>query len=121
MLNAHIDTVGTDGMADPFGAEVRDGKMYGRGSFDMKGAMAACVGAVKALKDAEVVLMGDLVLAGVADEEYGSVGTLGLVDAISVDGAIVTEPTHLQTCLAHKGYVWVRIRATGRASSCCRA
>ncbi len=52
MLNAHIDTVATDGMADPFGATVHDGKMYGRGSYDMKSAMAACIGAAKALKDA---------------------------------------------------------------------
>ena len=47
-LNAHVDTVQVSGMADPFSGEIRDGRLYGRGSFDMKGSLAACMGAMKA-------------------------------------------------------------------------
>jgi len=116
MLNAHIDTVGVEGMDDPFAAEVKSGRLYGRGAYDMKGSMAACLGAVKALHDAGVKLAGDLVVAGVADEEYGSLGTRSVLEQVRVDGAIVTEPTHLKICLAHKGYVWLKVSTEGRAA-----
>src|SRR5512145_3177169 len=69
MLYAHYDTVGVEGMADPFSAGVRDGRLYGRGAYDMKGSLAACLGAVKALRDAGTRLAGDLLIACVADEE----------------------------------------------------
>jgi acetylornithine deacetylase len=116
MLNAHIDTVGVEGMADPFSAAIEDGKLFGRGSFDMKGAMAACIGAAKALVDNGVALAGDVVIAGVADEEYSSIGTTDVITRCAVDGAIVTEPTHLDVCLAHKGYVWLKVTTHGRAA-----
>lgn len=116
MLNAHIDTVGVEGMSDPFSGAERDGRIYGRGAFDMKGAMAACLGAVKAVHDAGVRLAGDLIVAGVADEEYSSLGTASVLASTKVDGAIVTEPTQLRVCLAHKGYVWLRVRTLGRAA-----
>ncbi len=116
MLNAHIDTVGVEGMADPFSATIENGRLYGRGSFDMKGAMAACIGAVKALVDGGVSLAGDVVVAGVADEEYSSIGTTDIIGRCSVDGAIVTEPTQLDLCLAHKGYVWLKVTTEGRAA-----
>ena len=54
MLNAHCDTVGVEGMADPFSGAVRDGKVYGRGAFDMKGSIAAAMGAAMALVDSEL-------------------------------------------------------------------
>jgi acetylornithine deacetylase len=82
----------------------------------MKGALAACIGAAKALRDAGRPLAGDVVVAAVADEEYGSLGTSELVARMPVDGAIVTEPTHLRVCLAHKGFVWLRVRTKGRAA-----
>lgn len=116
MLNAHLDTVGVEGMHDPFSGAERNGRIYGRGAYDMKGAMAACVGAVKALEDADVQLAGDLVVAGVADEEYSSVGTTSVLETVTTDGAIVTEPTHLRVCLAHKGYIWLRVKTVGRAA-----
>ena len=116
MLNAHIDTVGVEGMTDPFSAAIEDGKLFGRGSFDMKGAMAACLGAAKALVDNGVSLAGDVVIAGVADEEYSSIGTADILTRCAVDGAIVTEPTHLEVCLAHKGYVWLKVTTHGRAA-----
>lgn len=116
MLNAHVDTVGVEGMANPFSAEIADGRLYGRGSYDMKGAMAACMGAAKILTDAGVSLAGDLVIAGVADEEYSSMGTTEVCARYPVDAAVVTEPTQLELCLAHKGYVWLRVTVRGRAA-----
>jgi acetylornithine deacetylase len=116
MLNAHCDTVDVAGMAEPFSGAIRDGKVYGRGSFDMKGSLAACMAAAKALVDSGVRLGGDVVVAAVADEEYGSLGTSDLIEHVKVDGAIVTEPTGLNVCLAHKGYLWIEVEVAGRAA-----
>jgi acetylornithine deacetylase len=116
MLNGHYDTVDVVGMAEPFSASVRGGRLYGRGSFDMKGAVAACIAAARALVESGPELRGDVVVAAVADEEYGSLGTAGLVAAMRVDGAVVTEPTALRVCLAHKGYQWIEVETTGRAA-----
>src|SRR5690606_35463088 len=74
MLNAHMDTVGVKGMADPFAATIREGRLYGRGSQDMKGSLAAMLAVVKALNDSKISLAGDLILTAVADEEYASIG-----------------------------------------------
>jgi acetylornithine deacetylase len=82
----------------------------------MKGSVAACIGAVKALLDGGVSLAGDVVVAAVADEEYSSIGTAAVLDRRKVDGAIVTEPTQLRVCLAHKGYVWLKVTTQGRAA-----
>jgi acetylornithine deacetylase len=121
MLNAHCDTVDVAGMAEPFSGAIRNGKLYGRGSYDMKGSLAAGMAAAKALVDAGLRLGGDLLVAAVADEEYGSLGTSHLIqhvklNGIKVDGAIVTEPTALEVCLAHKGYLWIQVQVTGRAA-----
>lgn len=116
MLNAHCDTVDVAGMDQPFSAAIRDGRLYGRGAFDMKGSLAACMTAAKALADSGTPLGGDVLVAAVADEEYGSLGTSDLLGHIKVDGAIVTEPTALDVCLAHKGYLWIEVTVTGRAA-----
>lgn len=121
MLNAHSDTVDVAGMAEPFSGAIRNGKLYGRGSYDMKGSLAAGMAAAKALVDAGIRLGGDLLVAAVADEEYGSLGTSDLIEhikmnGVKLDGAIVTEPTALEVCLAHKGYLWIRVEITGRAA-----
>ncbi len=116
MLNGHADTVGVEGMPDPFCAEIRDGRLYGRGAHDMKGSLAACLGAAKMLADAGAPLRGDLVVAAVADEEYGSLGTTELIEHVRVDAAIVTEPTNMDVCLAHKGYVWIEVETEGKAA-----
>jgi len=115
MLNAHMDTVGVIGMPEPFSGDLRDGRIYGRGAFDMKGSLAACMAAAKALAGER--LHGDVLVAAVADEEYGSLGTRDLIArGLRVDGAIVTEPTALDVCLAHKGYLWIEVAVTGRAA-----
>jgi acetylornithine deacetylase len=116
MLNGHVDTVGVEGMPDPFAGAIRDGRVYGRGAHDMKGSLAACIGAIRALVDGGIRLRGDLVLAAVADEEYGSLGTSDVLTRCRVDGAIVTEPTNLDICLAHKGYAWIEVETVGRAA-----
>lgn len=116
MLNAHYDTVGVDGMDDPFSGNIVDGRLFGRGAYDMKGSLAACLASAKALVDAHVDLAGDVVIAAVADEEYASLGTAEVIDRYSIDGAVVTEPTELDICVAHKGFVWLEIETLGRAA-----
>ena len=116
MFNAHCDTVGIEGMAEPFNGAIRDGKLYGRGAYDMKGSLAACMAAFKALRDAGPNLRGDVLLAAVADEEYGSLGTSHLLTFVKPDAAIVTEPTGLDICLAHKGYLWIEVEVKGLAA-----
>jgi acetylornithine deacetylase len=116
MLNAHLDTVGVVGMPDPMTPIVRNGRMHGRGAYDMKGSLAACLAAVKALVDANLALRGELVLAAVADEEYASLGTTEVARRVPVHAAIVTEPTELDLCVAHKGFVWLEVETLGRAA-----
>ena len=116
MLNAHYDTVGVEGMPEPFSGAVRNGRVYGRGAYDMKGSLAAQIGAAKALVDARQALAGDLLIAAVADEEVASIGTADLVTRYRVNGAVVTEPTALEICLAHKGFVWIEVETEGRAA-----
>src|SRR3954452_2248174 len=116
MLNAHCDTVGVEGMEEPCSGAVREGRRYGRGSYDMKGSLAACLAAAKALAKRGARLAGDLVVAAVADEEYGSLGTIDLLRRFRTDGAIVTEPTAMEVCLAHKGYLWIEVAVEGRAA-----
>jgi acetylornithine deacetylase len=116
MLNAHVDTVGVAGMDEPFSGALRGGRVYGRGAYDMKGSLAACLTALKALADSGARLRGDVLVAAVADEEYASLGTADLIDRYQVDGAVVTEPTELDLCLAHKGFVWVEVETRGRAA-----
>lgn len=117
MINGHFDTVGVDGMIiEPFGGEVRDGRVYGRGAQDMKASIAAACAAVKALNDENIQLDGDLLIAAVADEEFASIGTADIVQHYELDGAIVTEPTELELCLAHKGFIWIEVEINGRAA-----
>jgi acetylornithine deacetylase len=116
MLNGHLDTVGVEAMDRPFEPRIAGGRLHGRGSYDMKGSIAACLGAVKALADAGVGLGGDLVVAAVADEEVASLGTTAVLERVRTDGAIVTEPTELAVCIAHKGFAWIEIAVEGRAA-----
>ncbi|HSG15742.1 MAG TPA: ArgE/DapE family deacylase [Anaerolineae bacterium] len=116
LLNGHMDTVGVEGMDDPFGAEIRDGRVYGRGAQDMKASLAAMMGVAKAFVDGGVRLAGDLLITAVADEEYASIGMEHLVKTVTADAAIVTEPTDLTLCRAHRGFIWYEVETTGRAA-----
>jgi acetylornithine deacetylase len=114
MLNGHIDTVGVSGMADPFSARIEDGKLYGRGAYDMKGGVAASLWAAAQAK--ERGLRGDVIVTCVADEEVASLGTQAVLETWHADAAIVTEPTALDLCVAHKGFVWWEVEVQGRAA-----
>ncbi len=116
VLYAHTDTVGVDGMQHPFGARVRGGRLFGRGSYDMKGGLAACLTAVRALAASPEPLAGDVLVMAVADEEVASTGLQDLLTRYSADAAIVTEPTDLALCVAHKGFSWIEVRTRGRAA-----
>ncbi|HSD84154.1 MAG TPA: ArgE/DapE family deacylase [Anaerolineae bacterium] len=116
MLNGHIDTVGVENMPQPFSGEIRDDRLYGRGAYDMKGSIAAMLAAVKALREVNLTLKGDLILATVADEEYASIGTADIASRYKPAAAIVTEPTELQLAVAHKGFVWLEVTVSGKAA-----
>ena len=117
MLNGHLDVVGVEGMVhSPFDAAQRDGRLYGRGAADMKGGVAAmCAAAARVA--ARGAIAGEIIVAGVVDEEYESAGTRALVErGVRADAAIVTEPTRLAIMPAHRGFVWVEVELTGRAA-----
>jgi acetylornithine deacetylase len=114
LLNGHIDTVGVAGMADPFGARIKEGKLYGRGAYDMKGGVAASLWTAAQAK--ERGLRGDVIVTCVADEEVASLGTQAVLETWRAAAAIVTEPTELDLCVAHKGFVWWEVNVQGRAA-----
>jgi acetylornithine deacetylase len=114
MLNGHLDTVGVEGMKRPFEPVIRDGRLYARGGYDMKAGLAACLLAARRLSSDD--LAGDVIVTAVADEEYASIGTQSVLKRWSADAAIVTEPTALRVCVAHKGFVWAELQTAGRAA-----
>lgn len=116
MLCGHTDTVGVEGMAAPFDPVLRNGRLHGRGSQDMKSGVAAMVDAAVRVARGGGLPRGRLVVAAVADEEHASVGAEALVEAHSADGAVVTEPTDLRLATAHKGFEWVEVETRGRAA-----
>lgn len=116
MLNAHTDTVGIEGMEAPFSAAIKDGKLYGRGAYDMKASIAAMLAATKALRDNSIALDGDLMVTFVADEEYESIGIQDLVKNYKTDAAIVMEPTDLDVCIGHRGFGIFEITTNGKVA-----
>jgi acetylornithine deacetylase len=116
LFNGHLDVVAVDTMTHaPFDGSLRDGRLHGRGASDMKAGVAAmCAAAWRAAQDG---LAGEVVIAAVVDEEYESAGTRGLLaSGLRADACIVTEPTRLAICPAHRGFTWTEVTFRGRAA-----
>jgi acetylornithine deacetylase len=117
LLNGHMDTVGVDYMTiSPFNPTIKDGRLYGRGSFDMKGGLAASMAAVKTIINEGTTLKGDVILVAVCDEEYASIGTEHLMKDTTADAAIVGEFTAGNIQIAHKGFAWIDVETHGVAA-----
>lgn len=116
MWCGHLDTVGVAGMSAPFEPQERDGRLYGRGALDMKGGLAAMIGAARALVQKGVVRRGRVILAAVIDEEYASLGAEALVRTWTADAAVILEPTDLRIGVAHKGFAWIEVVTMGIAA-----
>lgn len=118
LLNGHTDVVGVAGMDDPWGARVEGNRLYGRGSSDMKGALAVALLVLEHVARAGD-FPGRLVAAFVVDEEYASIGTAALcreIERWKPDAALVLEGTDLDICIAHKGFAWAEIVTHGHAA-----
>jgi acetylornithine deacetylase/succinyl-diaminopimelate desuccinylase family protein len=119
LLCGHIDVVAVGELGawtvDPFGGEIRDGKLYGRGAVDMKSGVAAAIGAIRAIRAAGIELWGRLAIHSVVDEEAGG---FGAIDAIKRDhlakAAVITEPSWGEIQVCEGGLEWIRITITGR-------
>jgi succinyl-diaminopimelate desuccinylase len=121
--NGHLDTVPVGDLAqwssDPFGGEIVDGRLVGRGACDMKGPIASALGAIASIRRAGVELAGTLELHLVADEEHAGIhGTKVLLaeGLLDQDAAVVGEPTELEIALAERGGAWVRAVARGKGA-----
>jgi acetylornithine deacetylase len=123
ILSGHLDVVPAGDPAtwsvDPFGGELRDGSLYGRGACDMKGGVAAILAAVRSLGAAGDLdrLEGELTVVLVPSEEDGGQGTLAAIRAgVRGDLAVITEPSGLDVVVAHAGAITFRLTVPGRAA-----
>lgn len=115
MLMGHMDTVPAYDMERAFEPRIEHGILYGRGACDMKGALAAMITAMIAIKRAGTELPGELIFAGVVDEEEGGRGAEYVSDfGPFADAAIIGEPTELAIALGHKGLEWIEVSFEGR-------
>jgi len=121
ILNSHIDIVPEGDLSEwqfsPFGGELDNGILYGRGVSDMKGSKAAIFGAIQAIRDVGIHLRGDLIVQSVIEEETGSAGTLACaLRGYSADAAIIPEPTGFRICPAQQGSTWFRLIVKGKSA-----
>ncbi|MDP4083568.1 MAG: peptidase [Bacillota bacterium] len=121
ILNGHIDVVPTGDhtswVKDPFSGHIEDGKLYGRGSTDMKGGTVALLLAIESLIKTGIRLRGDILFQSVIEEESGGAGTLATVlRGYKADGAIIPEPTNLKIFPKQQGSMWFRIRIKGKSA-----
>lgn len=119
LLCGHLDTVPpNEGVSvDLFSAAVENGRLFGRGSVDMKGALAAMAGALVLLKESGAPAAGRVTLAAVIDEEMESLGAEALIaSGFKADGAVIGEPTENLVAIGHKGLEWLEVEFTGKAA-----
>ena len=125
LFEGHTDVV-TEGdleawLFDPFGAEIKDGRIYGRGSCDTKGNLAAAIAAVKAIKDSEAIFNGKIILCIPCDEEGMMLGIKDFIRrgwAKDVDAAIICEPEENQLCITQKGAMRAIVKTYGNGTRC---
>lgn len=117
MLNGHIDTIPPYDMLNALVPKELDGKIYGRGSVDMLGAVASMVYTLVYIKRASLKMSGDILFTGVVGEENGSPGTWHLINSgITADYGIVGEPTMMEVAVAHKGIEWLDVHFKGKST-----
>jgi acetylornithine deacetylase/succinyl-diaminopimelate desuccinylase len=115
LLTGHMDTVPPYDMIEPFNLKSDGENLMGRGVVDMKGQLACMIYSMIAIKRSKVILSGDVIFAGVIDEEEKSLGTIDLIEkGIKADAAIVGEPTNLNICVAHRGLEWFELYFKGK-------
>ncbi len=121
LLAPHTDTVSVLGMTiPPFAAELRDGKIWGRGASDTKGPMTAMLWALRAMRERLPALGHEIWFAGLASEEAGQHGSKALASEERFDFVIAAEPTDLQVVHTHKGAAFLQLRTTGKAGHASR-
>jgi len=118
ILNGHIDVVPegdrTKWKHDPFSGKIEDGKMYGRGTTDMKGGNVALLLAMEAIIQSGIKLKGDVIFQSVIEEESGGVGTLAtLLRNYTADAALIPEPTNMKLFIKQQGSMWFRVTIEG--------
>ncbi|MGM0776559.1 MAG: peptidase [Bacillota bacterium] len=121
ILNGHIDVVPegdrNDWEHDPFSGRIEDGKLFGRGSTDMKGGTVSLLLAMEAIIALGIKVKGDVIFQSVIEEESGGAGTLAAVlRGYSADGAIIPEPTNMKLFPKQQGSMWFRITVKGRSA-----
>src|SRR5665647_709615 len=116
LLTGHTDTVPPYDMpGNPYEIKIQDGRMFARGVVDMKGGLACMMMAMAAIKRSKLEIAGDIIFAGVIDEEAKSEGTRALLQSdLSYDAAIVSEPSSMKICIAHRGLEWLEFSFHGR-------
>ena len=117
MFNGHTDVVDSSGMTAPFSPRIENGRMYGRGAYDMKGGLTAALIAAQRAKS--LSLRGDVHVSCVVDEEVASIGSQAVVREMErwpADVVVVVEPTDEELVVAHKGFVWLEVETRGRAA-----
>jgi acetylornithine deacetylase len=124
ILNGHLDVVSPGPEArwseSPWSGTIRDGRLYGRGSCDMKAGLSAAIFAIAALQRAGIALDEDVLIESVSGEESGGIGTLTtIVDGVRADAAIIMEPTALRVCVVQSGALTFRLRVHGRSVHAC--
>ncbi|WNF35651.1 peptidase [Bacillaceae bacterium IKA-2] len=121
VLNGHMDVVPagdeTQWKDNPYSGKIIDGKVYGRGTTDMKGGNVALMLAIEAIQSLGIKLKGDIILQSVVEEESGGAGTLAaIVRGYKADAAIIPEPTNMKIFPKQQGSKWFRVHVKGRAA-----